>query len=114
MITIITLISTIVMMMCGNPNHDNINVYALSMAVVEVDEKCNVVTCVDTSGNEWAFDDVADWHRGDLVSAIMSDMGTLQIYDDEIISVKYDGIIHDTFGWDYEYNLPIVDFSEER
>ena len=111
MITIITLITTIIMMMGGNAV-DTVQVYPQTFAVVEVED--NIVTVVDTVGNEWAFESAEDWQRGDLVSAIMSDMGTPNyIYDDEFITEKYSGFCHDSFGWDSEVNMPIVDFSEK-
>lgn len=113
MITILALISAIVLSM-GDKDISNVNVYPQTFAVVEVDTTTDTVTCVDTCGNEWAFYGVEDWRRGDLVSAIMTDMGTPDyIYDDDFISVKYSGYCHDTFGWDEEVNMPIVDFSEK-
>lgn len=112
MLTIIKLITTIVIGL-GIANVDDVQIYPQTFAVVEVDAENNVVTVVDTIGNEWAFNGVEDWQRGDLVSAIMSDMGTKTIYDDEFISVKYAGFVHDTFGWDETVNMPIVDFSEQ-
>ena len=112
MITIMKLIATIILSL-GSADVENVQIYPQTFAVVEVDEKNNIVTVVDTEGNEWAFEEVQDWQRGDLVSAIMSDMGTADfIYDDEFVSVEYSGFCHDTFGWDSEYNSPIVDFSE--
>lgn len=111
MITLITLIATVMTFMSGD-SIDNVNVYPQTFAVVEVDTENDVVTVVDTIGNEWAFDGAEDWHRGDLVSAIMTDMGTESIYDDEFVSVKYAGFVHDTFGWDSSVEMPIVDFSE--
>ena len=113
MINLITLITTVVMYMCGG-SVDTVSVYPQCFAVVEVDAKADIVTCVDADGNEWAFNGVQDFKRGDLVSAIMTDMGTpADIYDDEFISVEYSGVIHDSFGWDSEVNMPIVDFREE-
>ena len=112
MITILTLITTIVLSM-GNADISNVNIYPQTFAVVEIDAENDLVVCVDTIGNEWAFDGAEDWQRGDLVSAIMSDMGTESIYDDEFISVKYAGFAHDIFGWDSEVEMPIVDFSEK-
>ena len=112
MITILTLIATIVLSMGGN-DISNVNIYPQTFAVVEVDAENDLVVCVDTCGNEWAFDGAEDWQRGDMVSAIMSDMGTSDyIYDDEFVSVKYSGYFHDTFGWDGSVDMPIVDFSE--
>lgn len=112
MISIITLITTIILAL-GGENVDSVKIYPQTFAVVEVDADKDIVTVVDTTGNEWAFDGAEDWRRGDLVSAIMSDMGTTSIYDDEFISVKYAGFAHDTFGWDSSVDMPIVDFSEK-
>lgn len=112
MISIITLITTVVMYMCGG-QIDTVSVYPQCFAVVEVDAEADIVTCIDMDGEEWSFNGVEDYQRGDLVSAIMTDMGTpTYIYDDEFISVEFSGRVHDTFGWDSEVNMPLVDFSE--
>lgn len=49
---------------------------------------------VDTTGNEWEWfckDADSHWMEADEVSALMCDMGTEDITDDMILSVRYDG-----------------------
>lgn len=106
---------TLIMILSGIPS-TNVNVYAQTFAVVEVDRDLDVVTCIDPSGEEWAFDCVVnpdtgrEWKRGDMVSAIMTDNGTSDIHDDEFITITCNGEIHGGFGWDSEYCLPLVEF----
>lgn len=86
------------------------NLYANSFAVVEVTE--DYVLCVDFSGNEWAFDNVTDdWFEGDIVSCIMCDMGTEEIYDDEIVTADYSGWVAGAWGYDWESGEEIVYFE---
>lgn len=64
-------------------------VYPSTAVVVSVDRENDVVTCVDGNGEEWQFTEADDWLVGDGVSMLMNDKGTLSIYDDEIVSVRY-------------------------
>lgn len=79
-------------------------VYSRSYAVVEVENQ--VVTCVDFTGNEWAFEDETDdWMVGDIVSAVMWDAGTPDwIYDDEFVTVSYAGWVEGSWGMDADGN----------
>ena len=65
--------------------------YALSAQVVECDASTDTVVCEDYTGNLWEFDGVDDWEVGDYVALLMNDCGTSSIYDDEIISARYQG-----------------------
>ena len=112
MISLLTLIA----MLSGIPSTD-VNVYAKTLAVVEVDSEMDFVTCIDEAGNEWAFEGVIDaetsrpWTRGDMVSAIMTDNGTSDyIYDDEFITTTFEYEIHGGFGWDEEFQFPLAEF----
>ena len=51
----------------------------------------DTVIVEDYSGNLWAFYGCEDWQEGDCVSLVMSDNATEEIYDDEILSVRYSG-----------------------
>ena len=90
------------------------------MAVVEVDSNMDVVTLIDKAGNEWAFEGIYNyetgrkWKRGDMVSAIMTDNGTTEIYDDEFMTTTFEYEIHGGFGWDEEYQLPLAEFYGEE
>ena len=70
----------------------NENIYALTTQVVQVDYENNVVVCQDFNGNLWEFSDCEDWMYGDIASLVMNDMGTPEIYDDEIVAPpRYSG-----------------------
>ena len=72
--------------------------YAKTTVVVEVDYTADEVHCVDFNGDEWVFTGCEDWMVGDYCSMVMNDMGTENIYDDEIVSCRYDGWLDGTFG----------------
>ena len=61
------------------------NEYALTTQVVQVDYENDVVVCQDFNGNLWEFSGCEDWMYGDIASLVMNDMGTPEIYDDEIV-----------------------------
>lgn len=82
---------------CGQPAKGT-GWYAKTTVVVEVNYDANEVHCVDFNGDEWVFVDCEDWAVGDYCSMIMNDMGTKTIYDDEIISCRYDGWLDGVFG----------------
>lgn len=63
--------------------------YALTTVVVNVDYDNDVVTVEDFNGFLWEFENCDDWFEGDCCSMVMDDMGTEIIFDDEIISVRY-------------------------
>lgn len=70
--------------------------YALTTKVVELDEENDVVICKDFNGNLWEFYGCEDWAIGDIASLLMSDEGTEKIYDDTILSTRYNGYFE---GW---------------
>ena len=65
--------------------------YALTTQVVQVDYENDLVVCEDFNGNLWEFEGTEDWMYGDIASLVMNDMGTPEIYDDEIVSARYSG-----------------------
>lgn len=68
-----------------------INEYPMTTVVTSVDYTTDIVTIQDFNGFEWQFTGTEDWTEGSICSCIMSDKGTPYIFDDEIITVKYDG-----------------------
>lgn len=66
------------------------NLYAKSGRIVELDEEHDIVTFVDCNGFLWCFYGVEDWNVGDWCAVIFDTMGTDTIFDDEIISVRYE------------------------
>jgi hypothetical protein len=65
--------------------------YPMTTKVVKLDHENDVVTCEDFNGFLWQFEGCEDWQEGDICSMIMNDNGTSKIFDDEIVSIKYDG-----------------------
>lgn len=59
--------------------------------VVEVNDTQNLVTFQDFTGNRWTFYGVEDWYVNDICACIMNDNGTIEIYDDIIVSTQYCG-----------------------
>lgn len=76
------------------------NLYPMTTIVVEVNEEEDTVSVVDFNGEEWTFEGAEEWNKGDIASMIMDTKGTEIIYDDEIVSVKYDGWLDGNFGFD--------------
>ena len=70
--------------------------YPMTTIVTEVNYNSDEVTCTDFNGNDWVFTGCGDWLEGDICSMIMCDNGSEIIYDDIIISERYDGWLD---GW---------------
>ena len=70
--------------------------YAKTTVVQTIDEENDTVVLKDANGNTWTFTGVEDWEVNNICSCLMDTMGTDSIYDDEIISTRYDGVI---LGW---------------
>ena len=73
-----------------------INLYPQAAVVMDVEEETGLITTVDENGELWQFFD-DEWLPGDLCLMIMSDEGTLEIWDDVIISKKNAGSISNLF-----------------
>ena len=70
--------------------------YAMTTKVVELDRENDIVVCEDFNGNLWEFYGCEDWQIDDVASLLMNDNGTPTIYDDEIVSARYNGTFE---GW---------------
>lgn len=96
-VSFICVILTIMLIACATCEAETTHqLYPMTTVVVEVDRASDIVTCRDFNGNLWQFEGCEDWCENDVASMIMDDMGTPKIFDDEIISVRYDGWIE---GW---------------
>lgn len=98
-IATIVLVIGFVMVLCGGfimEKEPKPQLYPMVTKVVKLDRENDVVTCEDFNGYLWQFDGCEDWQEGDICSMIMNDNGTPKIFDDEIVSVKYDGYFE---GW---------------
>lgn len=79
--------------LCGVSNYKK--EYPQTMTVVQVDIATDTVTCEDATGNLWQFKGVEDWQVNDIVSMIMNDNGTEEIFDDRIVKIRYNGFRSD-------------------
>lgn len=69
--------------------------YARTGFVVELDRENDIVVVEDWAGLTWEFYGIEDWEVNDIASMLMNDNGTPEnIYDDEILSVRYGGQIN--------------------
>lgn len=68
-------------------------IYPKTFVVSACDLDNDKVFLVDCAGNEWAISGIEDWIEGDVASVIMSDNGTPEIYDDEILEIRYSGYL---------------------
>lgn len=63
--------------------------YPKVFTVVEV--HADRVVLEDFMGEAWEIDNDGTWFTGDVAAAIMNDMGTEDITDDQIIAIQCDG-----------------------
>ena len=72
----------------------NTRLYAMGarcVSVEAIDDKTDIVTVENCNGQQFAFEaSTYDFFEGDDVSCIISDMGTVSILDDAVISATYD------------------------
>lgn len=66
-----------------------VNYYPLTTVVSSVEHSTDTVEVEDGNRTIWVFTGCEDWQIGDTCSLIMSDNGTTNIYDDEIVKTKY-------------------------
>ena len=71
--------------------------YPQTFVVDSINHNQNYMVLVDYNGNEWFYENIEDFNRGDIVAAIMEERGTLTIYDDEIVMIRYAGYME---GWE--------------
>lgn len=91
MSTLLFILVTIIQL-GGNPFIEECQVYPMSATVVDIYENYNCVEFEDKNGNTWLWDDIEDWEIGDNVALIMyNNMTTDSIYDDVILTIKYEG-----------------------
>lgn len=65
------------------------NTYPATMEVTNIEN--DVVTIQTSTGIVYQFTGAEDLAVGDLVSLIMDNKGTVEIFDDEILQVRYAG-----------------------
>lgn len=68
-------------------------VYASVMMVtdvVELEDETYLLELEDATGNIWEYEtDMDDMFIDDAVAVLMDNMGTVEIYDDEVIGLNY-------------------------
>lgn len=67
--------------------------YPMTTVVVSLDYDVDTVIVEDFNGNLWEIEGCEDWQLFDICSMIMDDNNTSIIYDDTIITYRYDGWI---------------------
>lgn len=74
-------------------NVETIGFYPTTMLVSEVNHDDLEMSLIDFNGDEWVvtidYDD--DYEENDVMSLIMCDMGTENIYDDNVANMRYIG-----------------------
>ena len=70
--------------------------YPTLFVVTEVDEVSDSMLMVDFNGQLWEWYGIEDTFPGDMIAAIMDDLGTNEVYDDEIVAIRYCGWLD---GW---------------
>lgn len=70
--------------------------YPAVFVVHEIDRTTDTLTLIDFNGWMWDVYGVEDFEIGDVVGAVMDDMGTKIVHDDEIQCIQYCGRLE---GW---------------
>lgn len=76
---------------CSKPQENKIEYYPATVVVTELDLENDTYTAVDCVGEAWYFEEIEDTSVGDVLSLIVCDMGTTEIYDDEVMEIRYSG-----------------------
>lgn len=69
----------------------DVNVYPLVVVVSEVDRAQDIVTFETSNGDLFEWEGVEDLEVNDTCALMMCDMGTPEIKDDVILSIRYSG-----------------------
>lgn len=97
-VTLFVLLSTAILN-GATASAEQMEFYPMTTVVTQLIEEEDVVVCTDFNGGEWSFYGVEDWSVGDYASCIVCDNGTLEISDDIICEVRYDGcLLSGNFG----------------
>lgn len=68
-----------------------VNVYPLVVVVSEVDRAQDIVTFETNNGVLFGWEGVEDLEVNDTCALLMCDMGTPEVKDDAILSIRYSG-----------------------
>lgn len=75
----------------AKPMPKEVNVYPLVAVVSEVDRAQDIVTFETNNGDLFEWEGVEDLEINDTCALMMCDMGTPEIKDDAILSIRYSG-----------------------
>ena len=86
------------------------NLYAMTTVVTDYQD--GILYCEDFNGMVWTIEcEQEDWMVGDICAMVMDNNGTDVIYDDIIVTYKYDGFVSNWgyisdgkhWGWRYTF-----------
>lgn len=69
------------------------DIYPNGGMIVDLVPEEDMVIFEDGTGTVWIFFGIEDWDIGDLVACVFWDAGTPEIFDDEILDVRYIGYV---------------------
>jgi len=93
-IVIVLMIAAMMLLWC--PILCKADTYAMTAVIVSLNYDTDTVKVEDFNGNVWAFDGCEDWQLFDMCALMMDDNNTIDIYDDMIVSIRYNGWLD---GW---------------
>lgn len=85
---LVSVSSTVILSEVKNKKNIN-NYYATTLKIKDFDFKTDTILMEDSVGNIWEAKGIEDWELDDVVSALMYDNRTTNIYDDKIVSMRY-------------------------
>lgn len=92
--SLMTLVMTIIQLFNlsnVNPMPKEVNIYPLVVVVSEIDRAQDIVTFETNNDNLFEWEGVEDLEVDDTCALLMCDMGTSEIKDDVILSIRYSG-----------------------
>ncbi len=66
--------------------------------VTEVNHEQDIVVLMDGRGETWVWEGAEDWFPGDFAVGIVEDWNTPDLYDDEILILRYCIIFESVFN----------------
>lgn len=90
----IALVLGIIASFGGVKNVSDVEIYAKTTVVIEVNYEEDKVVCADFMKRTWSFEGCEDWMVGDIASLLLHNNGTKDsCFDDVVLDAKYDGWI---------------------
>lgn len=89
MSTLLFILATIISL-GGNPFTEECQIYPLSVQITDLNYEDDTITFTDFRGENWVYIGCEDWEIGDNANLIMYNNMTSEIYDDIILTIKYE------------------------